>query len=372
MGTPEMKVGILTSSRADFGLYLPLLKAMKADPFFRIKIIAFGSHLSQDFGMGISHISEAGFEVAFQIPGMPVDDSPSSISESMGKTMIDFTEVWKNETFDLVFALGDRFEMFAAVASGVPFNIKFAHIHGGETTKGAIDDSFRHSITLMSCLHFACTEIYRQRVVELTGSDNHVYNTGALGIDNLRSMRLLSTEEFEKLHCIDLKVPTILTTVHPETISFENNSYYIDELIAAFDQLRYFQIVVTMPNADTSGKIIRERLIAFAKGNNQIRLVENFGTLGYLSCMKHSRLMLGNTSSGFFEASWFPKWVINLGNRQQGRIITPNILNCPFESNEIINTVKQVIESGTPDPVYIYGDGTAAEKIIKILKNEYR
>jgi len=367
-----MKVGILTSSRADFGLYLPLLKAFQADPFFRLRIIAFGSHLSSEYGNGINHISGAGFDVAYQIHGMPDGDSPASISKAMGKTMIDFNEVWGNETFDLVFALGDRFEMFAAVASGVPFNVKFAHIHGGETTKGAIDDAFRHSITLMSCLHFACTEIYRQRVAQITGSEKHTYNSGALGIDNLRTIQFLSAQEFKKLFGIDLSIPTILTTVHPETISFENNSHHIDELTAALDQLKDFQVVITMPNADTAGLVIRRKLTVYAKGNYRIKLVENFGSLGYLSCMKHCRLMLGNTSSGFFEASYFPKWVINLGNRQQGRILTPNIINCPFESNEIIGAVKRILLSEDPDPVDVYGDGTASEKIIKILKNEYR
>jgi GDP/UDP-N,N'-diacetylbacillosamine 2-epimerase (hydrolysing) len=366
-----MKIAILTSSRSDFGLYLPLLKALKADPFFELKIISFGSHLSLSFGMGINHIIEAGFDVAYQIPGMPEDDSPASISRSMGKTMIDLSEVWKSESFDLVFALGDRFEMFAAVASGVPFNIKFAHIHGGETTKGAIDDVFRQSITQMSYFHFACAEIYRQRLVQLTGSEKHVYNTGALGIDNLRTIQFLSVQEFKEFYGIDLSIPTILTTVHPETISFENNAKHTDELIDAIDKLREFQVVITMPNADTAGLIIREKFTAYARGNSRIVLVENYGTLGYLSCMKHCSLMLGNTSSGFFEASFFPKWVINLGNRQEGRILTPNIMSCPFESKEIINAANRIMLSDVPAPIDIYGDGTAADKIIKILKNEY-
>jgi GDP/UDP-N,N'-diacetylbacillosamine 2-epimerase (hydrolysing) len=367
-----MKVAVLTSSRSDFGLYLPLLKALKAEPFFRLRIIAFGSHLSSAFGMGVNHITEAGFDVAYQIPGMPDDDSPSSISKSMGNTMIHIAEVWKKESFDLVFALGDRFEMFAAVASGVPFNIKFAHIHGGETTKGAIDDAFRHSISQMSYFHFTCTEIYRQRVVQLTGSEKHVYNTGALGIDNLRTIQFLSIQEFKELYHIDLSIPTILTTFHPETISFENNSRHTDELIAAIDHLKDFQIVITMPNADTAGQIIREKLTAFAGVNNRIKLVENFGTLGYLSCMKYCKMLLGNTSSGFFEASFFPRWVINLGNRQQGRIITPNIINCAFKTEVIIHAVNTVIQAGEPAPIDIYGNGTAAEKIINILKDEYR
>ena len=365
-----MKIAVLTSSRADFGIYLPLLRALVSDSFFDLKIIAFGSHLSPSFGMTVDQITAEGFDVAYRIPVIPEDDSPAAISIAMGKTMEAFTKIWRNEMFDLVFALGDRFEMFAAVASGVPFNIRFAHIHGGETTKGAIDDAFRHSITHMSQLHFTCTEVYRQRVVEMKGSDEHVYNTGALSMDYLHATQLLSQEEFKRKFDIDLSVPTILSTIHPETVSYENNVRSANELIAAFEQLKDYQIVITMPNTDTTSLIIRQKLTDFATRKSRVHLIENFGSLGYLSCMKYSKMLVGNTSSGFFDASFFPKWVINLGNRQQGRILTPNIINCPWISGEIIAAVNKVANLGEPAPVMIFGNGDTASKIINILKNE--
>jgi GDP/UDP-N,N'-diacetylbacillosamine 2-epimerase (hydrolysing) len=365
-----VKIAVLTSSRADFGIYLPLLQALASDSFFDLKILAFGSHLSPAFGKTIDQIIAEGFNVAYQIPVFQENDSPSAISTAMGETMQAFAKVWKNETFDIVFTLGDRFEMFAAVASGVPFNVRFAHIHGGETTKGAIDDAFRHSITHMSQFHFTCAEEYRRRVVEMKGSEEHVYNTGALSIDYLNKMQLLSTDSFQQQFGIDLSIPTILTTFHPETVSYDNNSHYADALISALDYLENYQIVVTMPNTDTTGLMIRQKLKSFAVGKERIHLVENFGSLGYLSCMKYSKMLLGNTSSGFFDASFFPKWVINLGNRQLGRIITPNILNCRFVTTEIIAAVNKVANSGEPSPVTVYGDGNSASKIIKILKNE--
>lgn len=365
-----MKIAVLTSSRADFGIYLPLLRALVSDPFFDLKIIAFGSHLSPTFGMTIEQITSEGFNVAYRIPVVPEDDSPAAISTAMGKTMEAFAKVWRNETFDLVFALGDRFEMFAAVASGVPFNIRFAHIHGGETTKGAIDDAFRHSITHMSKLHFTSSEVYRQRVVEIKGSDEHIYNTGALSMDYLHAVKLLSPEGFKRKFDIDLSLPTILSTIHPETVSYENNVHSINEFIAALEHLKDYQIVVTMPNMDTTSLMIRQKLTDFAAKNSRVHLVENFGSLGYLSCMKYCQMLVGNTSSGFSDASFFPKWVINLGNRQQGRIITPNIINCPWISAEIIAAVNKVANSSEPAPVKIYGDGNTASKIIKILKNE--
>ena len=365
-----MKVAVLTSSRADFGIYLPLLRALASDPFFELKIIAFGSHLFPAFGMTIDQITAEGFNVDYRVTVVPEDDSPAAISTAMGKTMEAFAKVWVNETFNLVFALGDRFEMFAAVASGVPFNIRFAHIHGGETTKGAIDDSFRHSITHMSQLHFTCAGVYRQRVVEIKGSAKHVYNTGALSMDYLHSVQLLSLETFKRQFSIDLSLPTILTTIHPETVSYENNLHSTNELIDALDHLENYQIVITMPNMDTTSLMIRQKFSNFAEGKSRIHLIENFGSLAYLSCMKYSKMLVGNTSSGFFDASFFPKWVINLGNRQEGRIITPNIINCPLISTEIIAAVNKVANYSEPAPIMVYGNGNAASKIIKILKNE--
>ncbi|HOP14509.1 MAG TPA: UDP-N-acetylglucosamine 2-epimerase, partial [Lentimicrobium sp.] len=153
-----MKIAVLTSSRADYGIYLPLLRAMEADPFFDLHLIVFGSHLSDAFGYTVELIEKDGFTIDQRIEVMPSDDSPREISSAIGRTTQAFSQIWAQSEYDLVFALGDRFEMFAAVVSGVPFNIRFGHIHGGETTLGAIDDAFRHSITLMSSIHFACAE----------------------------------------------------------------------------------------------------------------------------------------------------------------------------------------------------------------------
>lgn len=370
MGGPAVKIGVLTSSRADFGIYLPLIRQLHRDPYFDLHLIAFGSHLSEKYGKTINHILDEGFSVSHQIEVMPKDDTPGAIVEAMGKNMEMFADLWKHESFDIVLALGDRFEMFAAVASGVPFNIKFGHIHGGETTKGAVDDAFRNAITHMSIVHFTCTDEYRQRVVQLTGNEMHVYNTGSLSLDYLRQTNLLTKEEFLEKYGIDLSKPTILTTFHPETVSFENNRRHAEELIDTLDQLTRYQIIITMPNADTTGLMIREKLEQFASRKPDIILRENFGSLGYLSCMKYCNFLLGNTSSGFFDASFFPKWVINLGTRQQGRVLTPNIISCDFNRDQIIQAVKLIESSGNPTYSNVYGNGDAVEKIIKILKNE--
>ncbi len=366
-----MKIGILTSSRADFGIYYPLVKKLFADDFFKPELIVFGTHLSEKFGMTIREIKDKGFPVAHTLLTMPVDDSPLEISKSIAHTVREFSQFWNTQKFDLVFALGDRFEMLGAVLAGSPFNVKFAHIHAGETTLGAIDNAYRHSISLMSKYLFVSTENYKKRAIEIIQRPDDVFNVGALSIDNLKNEQLYSVDEFKQIFNIDLNIPTILTTFHPETMGFEKNKQLIEELVAALNILtQQYQIVITMPNADTAGLMIRKKLQNFGKKNDNVFLVESLGMKGYLSCMKYSKILLGNTSSAFVEASFFPKWVINLGNRQDGRINTPNIFTIPVEKDIILKTVEN-IESlpETPPHSNIYGDGNTASKIIDILKN---
>lgn len=362
-----MKIGILTSSRADYSIYFPLLKEIRDNTDHDLKIIAFGTHLSVAHGRTIDNIIADGFEVAYQVNTMPDGDSPLAVSRAMGETVTNFSQFWQDTKFDIVFCLGDRYEMFAACSASVPYNVKLAHIHGGEETLGAYDNIFRHSITHMSQVHFTTTEKYCQRVIELTHTHKNVFNVGALSIDNLTSLTLLSVEEFRKKFDIDLSIPSILITFHPETVSFEKNEEYTDELIAALTAVAMdYQLIITMPNADTMGNMIRYKLKNFIAASGA-KGVESFGTIGYLSCMKYASLMLGNTSSGFVEAAFFSKHVINLGKRQLGRILTPNIHNCPLERDSIIRAIKDFENTLPAAQTNIYGSGGTAKKIVLVL-----
>jgi len=367
----KKRIAVLTSSRADYGIYLPLLKLLKKSQNFDLEIIAFGTHLSQKYGFTLDNILEDGFKVNYTVETVPHDDTPKSVSLSMAITMSGFAELWEKENFDLIFALGDRYEMFAAVASAVPFNIPVAHIHGGETTIGAIDNAFRHSITCMAKYHFTCAEPYKLRVEQITGSPDYVYNVGALSIDTLTSTELLPVNDFKARFGIDMALPSILITFHPGTIGIEKNKVYVTELIAALEEIKNYQLIITMPNADTMGLMIREKLNRFIEKTDNAIGIENFGWLGYLSCMKHCSFMLGNTSSGFVEASFFPKWVINLGDRQKGRILTKNILNIKILKEEILTSVDIVENSELPLNTNIYGHGNASKNIISRIKMQY-
>lgn len=365
-----MKIGVLTSSRADFGIYYPLLEKLQKDSFFKLEIIAFGTHLQEEFGYTINEIQNMGFSVKHKIVTQIKNDAPKDVSFSIGDAIVSFSDFWSKSDFDLVFALGDRYEMFAAVSAASPFDIDIAHIHAGETTLGAIDNTYRHSISLMSKYLFVTTEEYKERATSIVENSEHVFNVGALSVDNLMDQTFYTAEEFFDLFSIDLDIPSILTTFHPETVNLEKNEAYIDELLKALNILKNeFQVIITMPNSDTMGNMIREKITKFSKNKDGIKVVESFGMKGYLSCMKECAFLLGNTSSGFVEAAFFPKWVINLGNRQDGRIITENIIPTPITEDTILAAVKSLKNKTVPENVNIYGNGTASDNIISILKS---
>ena len=364
-----MKVGVLTSSRADYGIYQPLLNALQQDPFFDLHMLAFGTHFSQTYGNTIQQIEADGYFVAAKIDTMPGSDSAKDIALAIGKAINGFSEIWASQHYELVFALGDRYEMFGAVSASVPFNVAIAHLHGGETTLGAIDNAFRHAITSMSRMHFTAAEEYRQRVIEIVGNDENIFNVGALSIDNIKQLNLLSIMDFNKRFNIDLSLPTILITLHPETENFKKNKDYVQELINALEELKSYQLVITMPNADTMASYIRENLNNFIENTSNAMGVENFGALGYLSCMKHCKLMMGNSSSGFIEAAGFNKAVVNLGARQTGRILTPNIFSVPIIKTAIIAGVEMALRYNRSENIEIYGNGNTAIKICNILKS---
>lgn len=340
-----MRIAILTSSRADYGIYLPLLKALKEDPYFDIQIIVFGTHLSSFHGHTIDQITKDGFEVRHQIESMLICDSPNAISTAIALTALKFSDFWKDhkKNFDLVFCLGDRYEMFAAVISGIPYNIPFAHLHGGEITVCAIDNIFRHSITLASKWHFVAHESFKERIHELTQSYSNIIVTGSLSLVNIHTMCLLSPVEFYKKWNINLHTKSILVTLHPETVDYkknEINAFIIKEVLL---KLSYeFQIIITMPNADTSGTIFRSEFQALKNCNsNKIFLIENFGIQSFFSCMKNVVLVIGNSSSGIIESASFGKFFINIGDRQKGRLKSANTIDTPFNSECLLTNIKQ-------------------------------
>lgn len=377
------RIALLTSSRADYGIYRPLLEKLKADSWFSTKIIAFGTHLSSLYGNTLNEILQDGFSVDYTVENQLLGDSPEAISSTIGLTTLKFSSIWQNlkNDIDLIICLGDRYEMFAAVQASLPFQIPVAHIHGGETTLGAIDNIFRHSLTFMAKYHFVSSKQHQQKVKQLIGTENdidNIYNVGALGLDNLEKIQLFTLSEFWDKYQINIEKPTILLTFHPETVSFEENITFatiicevLEEIITNKKvQFIDYQIIITMPNADTMGNSIRKIFTDFGeRKEKKIFLIENFGTKGYFSCMKYCSLLLGNTSSGIIEAASFKKYVINLGDRQKGRLAGENVLNIEIDKEKILESIKKIQKMPVLDGYNIYGNGSASNKIIDVLKS---
>jgi GDP/UDP-N,N'-diacetylbacillosamine 2-epimerase (hydrolysing) len=255
-----MKLGILTSSRADYGIYLPLLKKLKSDSFFSIELIVFGTHMSKFQGYSVDLIEEDGYNIIHEISTLVSNDDEQSISTSYALTALKFADFWKSNKYDLVFCLGDRFEMSAAVQAGIPFGVKFAHIHGGETTLGAIDNIYRHQITLASSIHFSATKLFSSKIIDIIGSSKNVYTVGALSLDCVSDFKPLEKELFYNR----FKIPQndfALITFHPETISPELNKSYAIEMSLALKYLtKKLFLIITMPNADTMGSVFRNEI----------------------------------------------------------------------------------------------------------------
>jgi GDP/UDP-N,N'-diacetylbacillosamine 2-epimerase (hydrolysing) len=365
-----MKIGVLTSSRADYGIYLPLLIELKKDSFFELEIIAFGTHLSKSHGFTLTEIEKDGFNSIHTISSLISNDDEQAIATSYGLTVVKFADFWQANKFDLVFCLGDRFEMSAAVQAGIPFGVKFAHIHGGETTLGAIDNIYRHQITHASVLHFTATDLFSKKVSELIGTNSNVNTIGSLSLDGIENYKPIERNLFFN----KFNIPNqdfALITFHPETIDPKTNKDNAVEMRGALAHLAVkLLLVITMPNADTMGSVFRKEIEVLKKEfPDKVLCIENFGKENYFSAMYYAKILIGNTSSGIIEAASFGKYVVNVGDRQNGRLQSDNVINSSFRQQEVIKAVDVAIAKEAYTGVNNYFNQNSADLIIKHIKH---
>ena len=366
-------IGAVTVARSDFGIFLPVLRAIHAAPDLRLKVWVSGMHLAPGFGRTVREVEAEGFPDVERVPMLLADDSPEGVAVSMGAGVAGFARAFARSRPDLLLVLGDRFEMLTPVVASLPFTVPVAHIHGGETTEGAMDEAIRHSITKMSHLHFVATEAYARRVVQLGEDPARVTVSGAPGLDHLRGFRPLAPEALEERVGMPLDPAPLLVTFHPVTFEQDQTERYAGELLDALDASGH-PVVFTYPNADPSGSLIIEAIDAFAGGRDHVVAVQNLGTQAYLSLMARSAAMVGNTSSGIIEAASFGLPAVNVGNRQRGRVAGRNVIHAGYASGEIAEAIRRAAapafrESlrGMENP---YGDGRAAERIVSRLRSE--
>ena len=230
----KRKICVITGTRAEYGLLFWLMKAIEQDSDLELQIIATGMHLSPEFGLTYKEI-EKDFKISKKIEMILSSDTPVGISKSMGLAQISFAEAFEDLKPDIIVVLGDRYEIFSAVCCAMTSRIPVAHIHGGESTEGVIDESIRHSITKMSHLHFTATEKYKQRVIQLGEHPDRVFNVGGVGIENIKKYKLLTKKEFEKSIKFKLNKKNILVTFHPVTLEANSAKDQFEELLDAID-----------------------------------------------------------------------------------------------------------------------------------------
>ncbi len=360
-----MGLAILTSSRADFGYFIPLLNLFKNK--INYDLVVFGTHLSKKHGFTKNYIIESGYKIKHEVNVDIIGDSSSDISKIIGNTFLKFADFWGKTNYDMILCIGDRYEMFAAVSASLPFNIKIGHISGGEETFGAIDNIYRHSLTLMSFIHFTNTKLNSDRVSQIIGSSKNIFHTGSLGIDNIVQTKLYTSQDFKELFNFNIDSPFLLFTFHPETVNYKSTQIHVDtirDLLSEIDQT----VLVTMPNADTSSSLVRNALHEASKVNDKIFLLESLGSRGYYTALDKCDFVFGNSSSGIIEAASFSKYVINIGERQLGREYGNNIIHCKIDKKEIIAVMKNIKKMPKLDGKNIYGCGNARSKIFKELK----
>ena len=365
-------IGVLTTGRADYGIVLPVLKEIDADIGLDLRLMVTGTHLSPEFGLSEVEIEKDGFEIKDRVEILLSSDTPEGISKSMGLAMLGFAQVFGLSTPDILLVVGDRFEVHAAVAAAVPFGIPIAHVHGGEVTEGAIDESFRHSLTKMSHIHFATTWEYARRIAQMGEEDWRIFVSGAPGLDNMLQLDVPAREEIEKRFAIDLGQPTLLATYHPVTRFKTLDQNELTPLLTAIEDLGV-QVVFTYPNADSGGRAMVAQIQEFQKRYPRAKLVVNASQEFYIGLMKHVSAMAGNSSSGIIEAASFELPVVNIGPRQAGRIRAENVI-------DVDNTEKAIKEGldealcqefrlqlqGMANP---YGEGQAGKKIKAVIES---
>jgi UDP-hydrolysing UDP-N-acetyl-D-glucosamine 2-epimerase len=332
-------IGVVTVARSDYGIYLPVLQKIQADPELKLQLIVAGMHLSPEFGLTVQTIEADGFEVSDRVEMLLSSDSPEAVSKSMGMGTIGFAQVFGRSRPDVLLVLGDRFEMHSAAIAALPFKMPVAHIHGGELTEGAIDNAMRHSMTHLSHIHFVTTEESRVRVMQLGEEESRVVLSGAPSLDNLHLTKLLGKEELEAQFGWSLTAPPLLVTYHPVTLEFEQTEWQVKELLAALEDCDR-PLIFTGSNADTGGRIVGDLVREFADGRSQTWLVDNLGTTRYFSLMACAAAMVGNSSSGIIEAPSFGLPVVNIGSRQQGRTRGANVIDVGYRPGPDRQTLR--------------------------------
>lgn len=334
------KICFVTGSRAEYNLLKPIMEGIKSESNLILQIIATGSHLSPEFGLTYKNIENDGFFIDKKIEVILSSDTETAVNKAIGLGIISFSDAYESLKPDLLVVLGDRYEILASVISAMVCKIKIAHIHGGELTEGAIDDAIRHSITKMSNLHFASTEEYKTRIMQLGEQPENIFNVGSVGVENIKKLKLMSKADLEENLNFKFEKNTAIVTFHSETLDEKSPEYQFKQLLNALDEIENLKIIFTKSNADFGGRIINSMIDEYVLKNKNVISFTSMGQLRYFSALQYADIVIGNSSSGIIEVPSFKIPTVNIGNRQKGRIYCKSIINCHTEKCEIKNAIK--------------------------------
>ena len=364
-------IAAVTVGRSDVGLYAPIVRAIVDHPGLELSVLAAAAHLAPEFGRTVEELRRLGWPVTEEVEMTLASDSPQAVAKSLGLGVLGFAQAFARSRPDVLLVMGDRFEMLSAVAAALPYNIPVAHVHGGETTRGAMDEAIRHAITKMAHIHFATTREYGRRILQMGEEPWRVHVTGSPAVDNIRATEPMALDRMEERLGIPLSGPFLLVTYHPVTLEYEDTPRQVANLVEALERVD-LPTVVTYPNADTAGRAIIEAVNAFVERAPRRRVaVKSLGASMYYGLMSHAAAMVGNSSSGLIEAPSFRLPVVNVGTRQEGRVRAANVIDVGYEADDIEAGIRRALSpdfraglEGLQNP---YGDGRAARRIVEVL-----
>lgn len=369
------RICIVTATRAEYGLLRPLIRRVQEDPELELLLAVTGAHLDARYGNTIEEIVRDGFPIDARLPILEDEDSQTGIASVMANAITAFTDYFVQRKPDMVVLLGDRYETMAIALAAMVCQIPISHIHGGETTEGAMDESIRHAITKMSYLHFTACEAYRRRVVQLGEQPDRVYNVGALGVENIKTLPLLSKTELAGQIGLSLEQPYALLTFHPVTLERQTQGGQLRELFAALERFPTLRLIFTKSNADSGGGEINALIDEYvARHPRRAVAFFSMGYLRYLSAMRDCAMVVGNSSSGILEAPAFHVPTVDIGDRQKGRLAAASVLHCEAEADSVAAAMKKAISPAfqrlcatAENP---FGDGHTSEKIVAAMKEK--
>jgi len=365
------QIAVVTGTRAEYGILQPVLRAIEARQGLRLMLVVTGMHLSHEFGYTIDEIEKDGFKISARVDMMPGSDTLEAMAESVGMGIVGMAKTWQKLKPDIILVLGDRVEPLAAAISGAYMNIPVAHIHGGDSSKGGLDEYARHAITKFSHIHFPATQKSAERIIKMGEDEWRVHMVGSPALDVILNEPLISREKIVKQFSIDASKPLILLVQHPVTTQADQAGAQITETLEAVVELAY-PVILLYPNADTGGRRIIEVIKDYEQRYPFIKTFKSLPRREYLSLMKIASVMVGNSSSGIIDAPSFGLPAVNIGSRQEGRERGENVIDAGHIRQDIITAIRKALsdkdflslvkKSHNP-----YGDGKAGARIAEIL-----